>query len=99
LHSRAPPDRTGALSPKHFDARVQRSRYRRHGASETEMQRAAAVGGVRFLLEDALDKVRQGLTTIEEVLRVIRIDPADDQRLAWLATPAGRAMRLESTSA
>jgi general secretion pathway protein E len=68
------------------------------GAPETEMKRAAAAAGVRFLLEDALDKVRQGLTTIEEVLRVIRIDPADDRRLAWLPDLAG-GMRLEGTSA
>ena len=33
-------------------------------------------GGTRLLLEDALAKVRQGLTTVEEVLRVIRIEPS-----------------------
>ncbi len=44
--------------------------------TESEMTEAAIEGGTRFLLEDALLKVRQGLTTVEEVLRVIRIEPA-----------------------
>jgi type IV pilus assembly protein PilB len=45
-------------------------------ATESEMTEAALEGGTRLLLEDALYKVRQGLTTVEEVLRVIRIEPA-----------------------
>jgi type IV pilus assembly protein PilB len=51
-------------------------------ASESEMKRAAS--GHRFLLQDAVAKVREGLTTVEEVLRVVRIDPAEDTR-----SPAG----------
>lgn len=47
-------------------------------APESEIKSAAAATGTRFLLDDALDKVRQGFTTIEEVLRVIRIDHTDD---------------------
>ncbi len=47
-------------------------------APESEIRSAATAAGTRFLLADALDKVRQGLTTIEEVLRVIRVDDADD---------------------
>ena len=47
-------------------------------ATESEMTEAAIEGGTRFLLEDALLKVRQGLTTVEEVLRVIRIEPAQN---------------------
>ena len=35
-------------------------------------------GGTRLLLDDALFKVRQGLTTVEEVLRVIRIESAQN---------------------
>ena len=34
--------------------------------------------GTRFLLEDALCKMHQGLTTVEEILRIIRIEDADD---------------------
>jgi len=45
-------------------------------ATESEMTEAAMAGGTRLLLDDALFKVRQGLTTVEEVLRVIRIDAA-----------------------
>ena len=47
-------------------------------ASEAEIKSAATAAGTRFLLGDALDKVRQGLTTAEEILRVIRIERADD---------------------
>lgn len=47
-------------------------------AGSAEMRRAALAGGTRFLLADALDKVSQGLTTVEEVIRVIRLEPADD---------------------
>jgi type IV pilus assembly protein PilB len=42
-------------------------------ATETELRRAAGLAGTRFLLEDAMEKVRQGLTTLEEVLRVIQL--------------------------
>jgi type IV pilus assembly protein PilB len=48
-------------------------------ATESELRSAAIGAGTRFLLSDALDKVRQGLTTAEEILRVIRIEhPGDD---------------------
>jgi type IV pilus assembly protein PilB len=55
-------------------------------ASESEMTQAAVEGGTRLLLEDALAKVRQGLTTVEEVLRVIRIDPSQHGGQANLLT-------------
>lgn len=42
-------------------------------APEAEMRKAAGLAGTRFLLEDAMDKVRQGLTTIEEVMRVVQV--------------------------
>jgi type IV pilus assembly protein PilB len=42
-------------------------------ASEAELIKAAVAGGTIFLYDDALDKVRQGLTTVEEVLRVIQL--------------------------
>jgi type II secretory ATPase GspE/PulE/Tfp pilus assembly ATPase PilB-like protein len=47
-------------------------------ATESKITSAASGAGTRFLLGDALDKMRQGLTTVEEILRVIRIDHADD---------------------
>lgn len=40
------------------------------GAHATEIHRAAAAAGMRTLREDAADRVSQGLTTVEEVMRV-----------------------------
>jgi len=48
----------------------------RGGAGEAELRAAATTDGVRWLSDDAANKIRQGLTTIEEVLRVVRIDGA-----------------------
>jgi CheY-like chemotaxis protein len=42
-------------------------------APESDLRKAAGLAGTRFLLEDAMDKVRQGVTTLEEVLRVIQL--------------------------
>jgi len=42
------------------------------GAESTELKRNAVNRGFRPLKEDGLDKVRRGITTLEEVLRVIR---------------------------
>jgi type II secretory ATPase GspE/PulE/Tfp pilus assembly ATPase PilB-like protein len=41
------------------------------------MKSAAIDAGTRPLLTDALHKMRQGLTTPEEILRVIRTEHAD----------------------
>ncbi len=49
-------------------------------ASEQEMRRAAGAGGTRFLLEDAMEKVRQGITSLEEVLRVIQLEEDELRR-------------------
>ena len=46
-------------------------------APESEMRKAAGKSGTRFLLEDAMDKVRHGVTTLEEVVRVIQLDEED----------------------
>jgi type IV pilus assembly protein PilB len=42
-------------------------------ASENELRKTAGLAGTRFLLEDAMEKVRAGITTLEEVLRVIQL--------------------------
>ncbi len=42
-------------------------------ATEAELRKAAGLSGTRFLLEDAMEKVQQGVTTLEEVLRVIQL--------------------------
>jgi type IV pilus assembly protein PilB len=60
-------------------------------ATEAEMRSAATDAGTRSLLRNAIDKLRQGLTTAEEILRVIRIEQADDARPSnRLALPAGK---------
>jgi type II secretory ATPase GspE/PulE/Tfp pilus assembly ATPase PilB-like protein len=46
-------------------------------ATEAEMTNAAVGAGTRLLREHAVDKVRLGLTTVEEILRVIRLDDED----------------------
>jgi type IV pilus assembly protein PilB len=66
------------LSPKLKDL------VTRH-ATERVLRRAASSAGARFLLDDGLAKVRQGLTTVEEILRVIRIEQSED-----LAASSGR---------
>jgi type IV pilus assembly protein PilB len=47
-------------------------------ATERALKRAAQSAGAQFLLDAGLAKVRQGLTTVEELLRVIRIEHAED---------------------
>ena len=48
----------------------------RGGASELELRAAATAGGMPWLSDDAVAKIQQGLTTVEEVLRVVRVDYA-----------------------
>ena len=48
----------------------------RRGASELELRAAATAGGTQWLSDDAVAKIKQGLTTVEEVLRVVRVDYA-----------------------
>jgi general secretion pathway protein E len=45
------------------------------GAPDSEIERAARQDGMMTMFEDGLDKVGQGLTTIEEVLRATRMAP------------------------
>jgi hypothetical protein len=71
------------LTPRLKEAVSQRS-------SESEIRRAAIADGTRFLLGDALDKMSRGLTTAEEILRVIRIEDADEHAGAQPAmNPSG----------
>ncbi|HVZ61296.1 MAG TPA: GspE/PulE family protein, partial [Terriglobales bacterium] len=43
-------------------------------ATEHDLRRGAVKGGMRFLLDEALGKIREGTTTPEEVLRVVQVD-------------------------
>jgi len=48
----------------------------RAGARDEEIQNLARSGGMRLMQEDALGKVKEGITTMEEVLRVVPFDSA-----------------------
>ena len=45
--------------------------------TERKLKRFISRADLRFLLDDARAKVREGLTTVEEVVRVLRIEPED----------------------
>jgi type IV pilus assembly protein PilB len=49
----------------------------RQDASESALRRAAAVAGTTTLLEDAMSKVRRGVTNPDEVVRVIEVGTED----------------------
>jgi type IV pilus assembly protein PilB len=52
-------------------------------AAEHVIKKAAMLGGMRTLLEDGIEKAAQGLTTLDEVLRVVaRSDSTDTPRAA-----------------
>jgi bacterioferritin-associated ferredoxin len=46
----------------------------RCGARDEEIRNLARSGGMRLMQEGALEKVKQGITTMEEVLRVVPFD-------------------------
>jgi type IV pilus assembly protein PilB len=49
-------------------------------ASEAEIIKAARQEGMQFLLDDARSKVKEGITTVEDVLRVVQIEEASARR-------------------
>ena len=59
-------------------------------ASEAELIKAAVASGTIFLYDDALDKVRQGVTTVEEVLRVIQLQEEEVLRCPHCSTLINR---------
>ncbi len=60
-------------------------------ASEGEMLKAALAGGTRLLLDAALEHVRAGRITVEEVLRIIQIQEED----AHLCPECSRSISLD----
>jgi type IV pilus assembly protein PilB len=56
-------------------------------ASEAELRKAAQQVGVKFLMEDVQDKIKSGLTTAEEVARVVHV-----QEEATVLCPECRAV-------
>ena len=63
----------------------------RQKANEAELRRAAAAAGTRFLLEDGLSKVREGLTNLDELVRVIEVAPEE----TYQCPKCGAAVRQE----
>lgn len=61
--------RIGIFEIFHNDSEVKNLIHRE--AAESEIERAARLTGMKLLLEDAIDKVKTGVTTCEEVLRVL----------------------------
>jgi type IV pilus assembly protein PilB len=49
-------------------------------APEGQLRAAAIEGGTRFLLDRAVEAIRSGLTTVEEVLRVIQVEDSVESR-------------------
>jgi type IV pilus assembly protein PilB len=49
-------------------------------APEPELRKAAGLAGTRFLLEEAMEKVRQGVTTLDEILRVVQLQEEEITR-------------------
>ncbi|HYH00915.1 MAG TPA: ATPase, T2SS/T4P/T4SS family [Terriglobales bacterium] len=43
-------------------------------ASEAEIRKAAVASGTRLLVDQAITKIQSGLTTVEEVLRVVQVE-------------------------
>jgi hypothetical protein len=52
----------------------------RSGMRDEEIRDMARSGGLHLMQEDALEKVDQGLTTLEEVLRVVPFENIQAQR-------------------
>lgn len=52
----------------------------RSGMRDEEIRNMARSGGMRLMQEDALEKVKNGITTLEEVLRVVPFDNVQAQR-------------------
>jgi len=46
-------------------------------ASETDLKAGARQSGMKLLREDAVDKVKQGITSPDEVLRVVQVDETE----------------------
>ncbi len=61
--------RTGVFEVFQIDGELKKMIHR--DATEAELVQAARLAGMRTLLEDALDKIRAGSTSCEEVVRVL----------------------------
>lgn len=64
-------------------------------APEHEIRAEARRGGMRTLMEDAIDKASRGLTTLDEVVRVCPPDETPETRQATGPEPAARPSRAD----
>jgi type II secretory ATPase GspE/PulE/Tfp pilus assembly ATPase PilB-like protein len=60
-------------------------------ASEAEILKAAAMSGFTSIFEDARSKIREGMTTPEEVLRVIQLRDGDENYCPRCSRPIAAA--------
>ncbi len=60
--------RIGVYEIFYVDAEIKRMIHQ--GATEPELLHAARLTGMKTLIEDAIEKLKQGITTCEEILRV-----------------------------
>lgn len=56
-------------------------------ASEDELKQAAKNGGMKTLYEDGIEKIQKGLTTCEEVLRVLGVQNIQEHFCPYCAEP------------
>ncbi len=63
--------RVGIFEMLAFGARI--GGLIQHGCSETELWDASVEGGLKTLFQDAIEKVMAGVTTLEEVARVVTV--------------------------
>ncbi len=61
--------RIGIFEVLYVDREIKKLIHR--DASETELSRLARLAGMKTLIEDAAEKIRDGMTTCEEVIRVL----------------------------
>lgn len=69
------------------------SRLLDHGAPLSEVRDAARGQGMRFLSESALDRVRRGQTTLDEVLRVMGADFWREMGVVFAAAPPAAGIK------
>ncbi len=64
--------RAGVFEVLVFNARIRE--LISGGAAEDEIRKAAVDGGLKFISEDGAEKARAGVTSVEELLRVLYVD-------------------------
>src|SRR5712692_2835911 len=65
----------------------------RKKASEDELRKAAIAGGTRFLLDDGFSKVLEGMTNLEELVRVIEVEPEETFQCPKCGSPVSREFK------